>query len=64
MAQMAQQQAKIREAIREMNNELNKDGKNSMGNLDSCKRIWEKTETELVEQALTDEMKMRHTGKL
>ena len=59
MAQMAQQQAKIREALRQMSEEMNKDGKNSMGNLDQLQKDMEKTETELLNKQLTDEMKKR-----
>jgi hypothetical protein len=59
MAQMAQEQAKIREAIRQMNEELNKDGKNSLGDLNKLQNEMEKTETELLNKQITEEMKRR-----
>jgi chromosome segregation ATPase len=59
LAQMAAKQAAIREAIQKMNEELNKDGKNSLGNLDQLQKDMEKTETELVNKQLTTEMLKR-----
>jgi len=59
IAQMAQQQAQIREALRKMNDELNKDGKNSLGNLDQLQKDMEKTETELLNKQMTAEMMKR-----
>lgn len=59
LAQMAQQQAQIREALRKMNEELNKDGKNSLGNLDQLQKNMEKTETELLNKQMTAEMMKR-----
>jgi len=59
LAQMAQQQAQIREAIRKMNEELNKDGKNSLGDLNKLQKDMEKTETELLNKQITAEMMKR-----
>jgi hypothetical protein len=59
LAQMAAKQAAIREAIQKMNEEMNKDGKNSLGNLDQLQKDMEKTETELVNKQLTNEMLKR-----
>ena len=59
LAQMAQQQAQIREALRKMNEELNKDGKNSLGNLDQLQKNMEQTETELLNKQMTAEMMKR-----
>lgn len=56
---MAAQQAAVREALRKLNEELNKDGKNSLGNLDQLQKQMEKTETELVNKQLTNEMLKR-----
>jgi hypothetical protein len=50
----------IREAIMQINEELNKDGKNSLGQTwTSCRKEMEKTETELVNKQLTAEMLKR-----
>ena len=59
IAQMAAKQAAIREALQKLNEELNKDGKNSLGNLDQLQKDMEKTETELVNKQLTNEMLKR-----
>ncbi|MGB3075076.1 MAG: DUF4175 family protein, partial [Chitinophagales bacterium] len=59
LAQVAARQAAVREALRKLNDELNKDGKNSLGNLDELQKQMEKTETELVNKQFTDEMLKR-----
>ena len=59
IAKMAQEQAKIRDALRQMNDQFNKDGKNSMGDLNQLQKEMEKTETDLLNRQLTDEMKKR-----
>jgi len=59
LAQMAAQQAALRQALRELNQRLNKDGKGSMGNLEKVMRDMEKTETDIVNKRLTEEMMKR-----
>lgn len=59
MAQVAARQAAVREALRKLNDELNKDGKNSLGNLDQLQKEMEKSETELVNKQITNEMLKR-----
>ncbi|MEO6166303.1 MAG: DUF4175 family protein [Chitinophagales bacterium] len=59
LAQMAARQAAVREALKKLNDELNKDGKNGLGNLDQLQKQMEKTETELVNRQLTNEMLKR-----
>ncbi len=59
MAQVAARQAAVREALRKLNDELNKDGKNSLGNLEQLQKEMEKSETELVNKQITNEMLKR-----
>ncbi len=59
MAQVAARQAAVREALRKLNDEFNKDGKNSLGNLDQLQKEMEKSETELVNKQITNEMLKR-----
>jgi phosphatidylglycerophosphatase A len=59
LAQMAARQAAIREAIQKMNEELGNEGKNGPGNLDQIQKEMEKTETELVNKQITNEMLKR-----
>lgn len=59
LAQMAAQQAALRQALRSLNEQMNKDGKNSLGNLDDLQNQMEKTETELVNKQITNEMLKR-----
>ena len=59
MAQMAARQAAIREKLREINDQQNKDGKNSLGDLDKLMDMMDKTETELVNKQLTNELQKR-----
>jgi hypothetical protein len=58
-AEMAQMQAQIRKALEEINQQENKDGKNSLGNLGQMAKQMEQTETQLVNKQLTSEMLMR-----
>jgi hypothetical protein len=59
IAKMAQEQAKIREALRQMSEQFNKDGQNSMGDLNKLQKEMEKTETDLLNLQITAEMKRR-----
>lgn len=59
LAQMAAQQAALREALRKLNDELNKDGTKGLGNLEQVQKQMEKTETDLVNKQLTNEMLKR-----
>ncbi|MBA3648633.1 MAG: DUF4175 domain-containing protein [Chitinophagales bacterium] len=59
LAQMAAKQAAIRDALRQANEELNKDGKNSLGDLDQLQKDMDKTETELLNKQVTAEMQQR-----
>ena len=59
LARLSQQQAAIREMLNSINNQLNKDGKNSLGNLDQIMQQMEKTETDLVNKNVTDETMKR-----
>ncbi len=59
IAEMAQQQARIREALRQLNEELNRDGKKALGDLEQLMKQMEKTETELLNKQLTAEMLKR-----
>ncbi|MEX2588818.1 MAG: DUF4175 family protein [Chitinophagales bacterium] len=56
MAQMAAKQAAIREALRQLSQQENKDGKNSLGDLEKLQEEMNKTETDLVNKQLTSEM--------
>ncbi|NNC94350.1 MAG: DUF4175 family protein [Chitinophagales bacterium] len=56
MAQMAARQAAIREKLKEINDQENKDGKNSLGDLDKMMDMMEQTETDLVNKQLTNEL--------
>jgi hypothetical protein len=55
-AKMAQQQQMIREALQKINKEENKDGKNSLGNLNQLAQEMKQTEMDLVNKKLTQEM--------
>ncbi|GIV34862.1 MAG: ATPase [Chitinophagales bacterium] len=57
IAEMAAKQAAIREALRKLNQEENTDG--SLGNLDKLMDEMNKTETELYNKQLTEQMLMR-----
>lgn len=56
MAEMAAKQQQIRKALEEINNSDNKDGKGSLGNLKEVMDQMDKTETDLVNKELTEEM--------
>ncbi|MBK0383151.1 hypothetical protein I5M32_09290 [Pedobacter sp. SD-b] len=59
MAKMAQQQQMIRQALQEINNELNKDGRGKLGNLEKTVEQMEQTETDLVNKRITQEALLR-----
>ena len=59
MAKMAQQQQMIRQALQEINNNLNKDGQGKLGNLEKTINQMEQTETELVNKKITQEALLR-----
>jgi len=56
MAQMAQRQAAIRDAIQKIDKESNKDGENSLGDLQKLADEMEKTEEDLLNKKLTSQM--------
>ncbi|HWB64673.1 MAG TPA: DUF4175 family protein, partial [Chitinophagales bacterium] len=58
-AQMAQMQAQIRRELEKINQQQNKDGKNSLGDLAGMAKQMEQTETQLVNKQLTSEMLVR-----
>lgn len=59
MAEMAAKQAAIRKAIQEINQELNKDGKNSLGELEELVQEMDKSEEDIVNKRLTEELMKR-----
>lgn len=59
MAKMAQQQQMIRQALQELNNNLNKDGQGKLGNLEKIMKEMEQTETDLVNKRITQEALLR-----
>ena len=59
LAKAAQQQAAIRDAIRKMNQEQNKDGKGDLGDLEKLMQEMEETETDLVNRKITAELMKR-----
>ncbi|UKJ07801.1 DUF4175 family protein [Solitalea lacus] len=59
IAKMARQQQAIRNALQEINREQNKDGKGKLGDLDKLGKDMERTETELYNKQLTQEMLKR-----
>ncbi len=59
MAKMAQQQQMIRQALQEINDNLNKDGQGKLGNLEKTINQMEQTETELVNKKITQEALLR-----
>lgn len=56
IAKMAQRQAAIRDAIQKIDKEQNKDGKNSLGDLQELAEEMEKTEEDLLNKKLTTQM--------
>ncbi len=59
MAKMAQQQQMIRQALQQINNDLNKDGQGKLGDLDGIMKQMEQTETDLVNRQITQEAILR-----
>src|SRR5690606_12704209 len=55
LARMARQQQLIRQALQEINRDLNKDGQGSLGNLDKLNKEMEQTETDLVNKRIRQE---------
>ncbi len=58
-AKMAQQQAQIRQALEQFNKEQNKDGAKSYGDIDKMLKNMDKTEEDLVNKRLTEELLSR-----
>lgn len=58
-SEMAQQQQMIRQALQEINQKLNKDGKGKLGDLEKIMKEMEQTETELVNKRITQESILR-----
>lgn len=61
-AKMAQQQQMIREALQKINQEENKDGKNSLGNLNQIVQDMKATENELINKRIESETLKRQEG--
>lgn len=59
LAKMAAKQTAIREALRQLNQQENKDGKNGLGDLEKLQEEMNKTETDLVNKQLTHQMMER-----
>ena len=59
MARMAREQQLIRQALQDINREMNKDGKGSLGNLDKLTKEMEQTETDLVNKKIQQETLIR-----
>lgn len=59
MAQMAARQAAIRQALEQANKDKNKNGKNPFGDLSDLMKDMEKTEEDLVNKQITDQMLKR-----
>lgn len=59
MAEMAAKQQQIRKALEEINNSENKDGNGSLGNLQEIIDKMDKTETDLVNKQITNELLKR-----
>ncbi|MGZ5243376.1 MAG: DUF4175 family protein [Bacteroidia bacterium] len=55
MAKMAAQQEMLRRQLQKLNEENNKDGKNSLGDLQKIQDMMDKTEEDLVNKRITDE---------
>ncbi len=55
MARMAAQQEMLRRQLQKLNEEKNKDGKNSLGDLQKIQDMMDKTEEDLVNKRITDE---------
>ena len=59
MARMAREQQLIRQALQDLNREMNKDGQGSLGNLDKLTKEMEQTETDLVNKKIQQETLIR-----
>lgn len=59
LAKAAAQQKALRQALQKLNEMENKDGNGSLGNLEELMKEMDKTETELVNKQLTEQMMMR-----
>lgn len=59
MAKMAAKQAAIREALRQLDQKENKNGEGSLGDLQKLQEEMDKTETDLVNKQITNEMIQR-----
>ena len=59
LARMAREQQMIRQAIQDINRELNKDGKGGLGNLGELMKEMEQTETDLVNKRIKQETLIR-----
>ena len=55
LAKLAAQQEALRNELQKMNQQLNKDGEGSMGNLEKLAKMMEETETDLVNKRITRE---------
>jgi hypothetical protein len=55
LAKMAAEQEFIRNELRKINQEENKDGKNSLGNLDDLARQMEETEKDIVNRIISEQ---------
>ena len=56
LAKLAAQQAAIRKALQELNNSENKDGKKSLGDLDKIAEEMEKSEEDIVNRRITENL--------
>ena len=59
LAKMSREQQIIRQAMQDINRELNKDGKSGLGNLDKVMKQMEQTETDLVNRRIQQETIIR-----
>jgi len=59
MARMAREQQLIRQALQDINREMNKDGKGSLGNLEKLTKEMEQTESDLVNKKIQQETLIR-----
>ncbi|MFH1321041.1 MAG: hypothetical protein ABII90_10360 [Bacteroidota bacterium] len=59
LARLAAQQESIRNELQKINQQLNKDGQGSLGNLEKLAKMMEETETDLVNRRITQETIMR-----
>ncbi|TZF82100.1 hypothetical protein FW774_15520 [Pedobacter sp. BS3] len=58
-AKMAREQQLIRQALQQLNQDLNKDGRGSLGNLDKLAKEMEQTETDLVNKKIQQQTLLR-----